>query len=525
MQIVDNKALLFRTRAPHKYSIIPKSQVLGSVGNGLHEVLVYWGLDEARVLKNLGVREVPSPIMAHYDWPGRYKPFEHQRDTASFLTLHRRAFVFSEPGTGKTLSALWAADYLMKLGYVRRCLILCPLSIMASAWMADIGRSIIRRSAAVAHNSDAKRRVATIERDYEFIILNYDGLPLVADTIKADGTFDLIIADEANAYANVSTKRWKVLNSIVNANTYLWMMTGTPAAQSPAGAYGLAKLVNPSGVPQFFTGWRDKVMYKATMFKWLPKPDAKDKVFAALQPAIRYTKEQCLDLPPVLVVERDVPLTPQQEKYYRTMKDRMMVQAAGETISAVNAAASVNKLLQISAGAAYTDNKEVVEFDCSPRLGVLKEVLEETERKVLVFASYRHSIDTILTYLNKEGFHAEAIHGDVTSTKRTQIFKRFQETPDPRVLVVQPQSASHGVTLTAADTVVFWGPVTSVETYLQCVARLDRLGQNSDKVTVVHMQGSPIERKMFKRLSERVEEHAALISLYEEEVVDGGKAT
>jgi len=93
-------------------------------------------------------------------------------------------------------------------------------------------------------------------------------------------------------------------------------MTGTPAAQSPADAYGLAKLVNPENVPRFFTAWRDQVMFKMTMFKWAAKPGAKGMVYDALQPAIRYTKEQCLDLPPVITMTREVPLTPQQAKYY-----------------------------------------------------------------------------------------------------------------------------------------------------------------------------------------------------------------
>ncbi len=143
MQIVENKALLFKTRNPAKYSIIPKHKVIPVDGG--YEVAVYWGLDEARVLRNLGVKDVPSPITKRYDWPGRYRPMQHQIDTAAFLTMHRRAFVFSEPGTGKTLSALWAADYLMKLGKVRRVLVLCPLSIMHSAWMGDINNSILHR--------------------------------------------------------------------------------------------------------------------------------------------------------------------------------------------------------------------------------------------------------------------------------------------------------------------------------------------------------------------------------------------
>jgi SNF2 family DNA or RNA helicase len=517
MQIIDNKALLLRTRSPNKYSIIPRSKVV-SEDNGVFEVAVYWGLDEVRVLRNLGVKNPPSPITVKYGFPGLYKPFAHQIDTASFLTMHRRAFVFNDPGTGKTFSALWAADYLMKLKHVRRCLILCPLSIMHDAWVSSVGKSVIHRSVIAAHHSKASRRIEMIQGDYEFVVVNYEGLDLIASEIVNDGRFDLVIVDEANAYKNSSTKRWKSLNKILKPDTMLWMMTGTPAAQSPVDAYGLAKLVNPTGVPKFATAWRDKVMNKLTKFKWIPKANAQQDVYNALQPAIRYTKEECTDLPPVLTETRHVPLTPQQVKYYRMLKDRMLVQTSGETITAVNAAVGVSKLLQISAGAAYTDNHEVVEFDCTPRLNVLHEVLEETSRKVIVFAPFRHSIETIQAHLQKHNIASEVIHGDISVNKRTDIFKRFQSTDTPRVLVIQPQAASHGVTLTAADTVIFYGPVMSVETYLQCIARADRIGQTSTNVTVIHLQGSEIEKKMFDRLEKRVEGHDLLLSLYREEI-------
>lgn len=521
MQIHENKALILRTRHPSKYAVIPRSTNLGEVGKGLHEVAVYWGLDEARVLKNLGVRDVPSPILRSYSWPGKYTPFNHQRDTAAFLTMNKKSFVFSEPGTGKTLAALWAADYLMQLGEVRRCLIICPLSIMQAAWLSDIAKSVVHRTAAIAYHTQAERRIAVVRNDYEFVITNYDSLPIITDAVLEDGRFDLIIGDEANAWKNVSTTRWKKMNRLATSgNKYLWLMTGTPAAQSPEDAYGLARLVNPNGVPRFATAWRDKVMRQVTKFKWAAKDTAYEAVHSALQPAIRYTKAQCLDLPPVMVVTREPEMTPQQVKYYRLLKNQMLVQTAGETISAVNAAASVNKLLQISAGAAYTDNQEVVEFDCKPRLRVLAEILDETSKKVLIFAPYRHSIDTISDFLDREGISSKKIHGDVSASKRALIFNEFQTTPNPRVLVIQPQAASHGVTLTAADTVVFWGPVMSVETYLQCIARADRVGQIGDKVTVVHIQASDIERRMFKQLSGKVDNHIALIKLYEEELAD-----
>ena len=517
MQIVQDKALVLRTRNPNKYSIIPKHKII-SEDNGIYEVAVYWGLDETRVLKNLGVKDVPSPITRRYDWPGKFTPMAHQKETAAFLTLHRRAFCFNDPGTGKTLSALWAADYLMKRGEVRRVLILCPLSIMHSAWMGDINRSVIHRSAIVAHHQQATRRIEMIQQNYEIVITNYDGLNLIASEINADGRFDLVIVDEANAYKNPSTRRWKALASIIKPETYLWMMTGTPASQSPVDAYGLAKLVNPSGVPKFQTSWRDKVMNKISMFKWAPKADAKDMVFRALQPAIRFTKEQCLDLPPVITVTREVPMTPQQLKYYKLLKEQMMVHAAGETISAVNAGVAINKLLQISCGAAYTDEREVVEFDAAPRLAVLEEVLEETDRKVIVFALFRSSIDTIQAHLTKKNINNECIHGGISATKRSHIIHRFQHEENPRVLVMQPQATAHGITLTAADTVVFFGPLMSVEQYIQCIARADRKGQNSDKVTVIHIQGSPIEKKMFKALEAKVSDNSLLTQMFESEI-------
>jgi superfamily II DNA or RNA helicase len=517
MEIIENKALLFRTRNPHKYAIIPKHKVVAE-NDGIYDIAVYWGLDEARVLRNMGVKNVPSPITRRYDWPGRYKPMAHQMETASFLTLHRRAFCFNDPGTGKTLSALWAADYLIKRGEVRRVLILCPLSIMHSAWMGDINQSVIHRSAVVAHHSQAARRIEMIQKDYEIVIANYDGLNLIANEINNDGRFDLIIVDEANAYKNPSTRRWKALASIVKPDTYLWMMTGTPASQSPVDAYGLAKLVNPGGVPKFQTAWRDKVMNKISMFKWMPKANSRDVVYEALQPAIRFTKEQCLDLPPVMTITREVPMTPQQSKYYKLLKEQMLVRAAGETISAVNAGVAVNKLLQISCGAAYTDDKEVVEFDASPRLAVLEEILEETSRKVIIFALFRSSIDTISTYLTKRGFSVAQIHGDVSATKRGQIINDFQTTDLIRVLVMQPQATAHGITLTAADTVVFYGPMMSVELYKQAIARADRKGQTSDKVTVVHIESSPLEKKLFKAMDGKVSDHALLVGMYDSEI-------
>jgi SNF2 family DNA or RNA helicase len=507
MQIIENKALLLNVRNPGRITtVIPKSK---DMGDG--KVLVHWNLEEAQVLKNLQIKDVPSPILGKYNWPGRYKPFEHQKDTASFLTLHRRAFCLNEQGTGKTGSAIWAADYLMKIGKIKRVLIVCPLSIMDSAWRGDLFNFAMHRTADIAYGAKDKR-VKIINGGAEFIIINYDGLNIVEEEIKKGG-FDLIIVDEANAYKNAQTTRWKTLNRILTPDTWLWMMTGTPAAQSPVDAYGLAKLVNPKNVPTFFTAFKDMVMTKVTTFKWVVRPNADKVVFEALQPAIRYTKEECLDLPEMTYVVRDVELTPQQKKYYEALRKQLVVQTTGEQITAVNAAVGLNKLLQISCGAVYADSGETLHFDISNRYKVLREVVDETRQKVLIFVPFKHTIELLREKLTTDGFVTDVISGEVSAGKRADIFRRFQTQPDPRILIIQPQAAAHGVTLTAADTIVWWGPTSSLETYAQANARAHRAGQRHP-VTVVKLQGSNAEKHVYRMLDNRITENGKLIDLY-----------
>ena len=512
MEIIDNRALLLKVRDPDRITtVIPKSKVIEDDGVTA-SVLVNWGLEETIVLKNLKIT-APSPINGAYKWPGLFKPFDHQKITSSFLTLHRRSFCFNEQGTGKTASVIWAADYLMTQGFIKRVLVICPLSIMDSAWRNDLFKFAMHRRVDVAYGKPEKRR-EIIGGDAEFVVINYDGVEIVSEAI-ANGGFDLIVIDEANAYKNPQTKRWKILNKLLTPSTWLWMLTGTPASQSPEDAYGLAKLVNPDGVPRFFGGFRDQVMNKVTQFKWVPKPDANSTVHRALQPAIRYTKEQCLDLPEMTYVMRDVPLSAQQEKYYELLRKQLIVQAAGEEITTVNAAANLNKLLQLSGGAVYSDTGEVVQFDASNRLAVLREVVEESSHKVLVFVPYRHAIEVVAEDLKKHGYATATIHGGVPAGKRSEIFERFQTTDSPQVLVIQPQAASHGVTLHAANTIVYWSPVMSVETYLQCNARVHRAGQKNP-TTVIHLQGSGVEKRMYAMLNNKVDIHHKIIDLYGE---------
>lgn len=516
MQIYKDQALIVNTRRPDDIiNKIPKSRLLKSYDNGISQVLVNWGMDEVLTLSDMRIKNAPSPITKEYAWPGIHKPFKHQIETAQFLSAQKRAYCLSEAGTGKTSAVIWAADYLMNKGIIKRMLVVCPLSIMHAAWQSDFFKTAMHRTVAVAHGTAEKRR-QIFNQNTDVVVINYDGIEIVEKEIK-EGGFDLIVVDEANYVKTTTTRRWKALNRILTPNTWLWLMTGTPASQSPADAYGLAKLVNPASVPKYAGTFKEMVMQKVSQFTWVPRFNAQDIVFKTLQPAIRFTKADCLDLPDVLYSTREVPLTPQQDKYYKKLKKDFFIEAAGEEITAVNAGVMLTKLLQVSSGSIYADTGEVIEFDVGNRITAMKEIIDEASHKVLIFCPFRHSIDKIMNELTKAGITCEAIHGGVSATKRNDIFKNFQETKNPHVLVIQPQAASHGVTLHAANVVIFWSPVMSVETYIQCCARVDRAGQRNP-MTVFHLQGSPVEKKIYDMLQNKIDTHHKLVDLYREEI-------
>ncbi len=197
----------------------------------------------------------------------------------------------------------------------------------------------------------------------------------------------------------------------------------------------------------------------------------------------------------------------------------MTMEAAGEQITAVNAATNLNKLLQISGGAVYSDTKETIRFDVSKRLNAILEVIEEASHKVLVFVPFTHTIELLQDFLDTKKITSTIISGKVNLNKRSERIKQFQTEEDPRVLIIQPQAASHGLTLTAANTIIWYAPVTSVETYLQANARIDRPGQNN-AMNVVHISGSAVEKRLYSMLRDNIDNHNKVIDLYRQELLE-----
>jgi len=514
MLVVERaKALALKLNNPERVlSAIPTARPYEV--RGVPIVVAPHRLDEVRVLRNLGIK-APSPILHYYDWPGGLTPYDHQRETAAFLTLNQRALVLNEIGTGKTQSALWAADYLIKTRQVSKVLILSPLSTLERVWADGIFKGLIHRKFAVLHGT-AEKRLKRLSTDVDFYICNHDGFPIIAE--KAIGMFDLIIVDEAAVYRNPQTQRFKLFRKWMDQNTTarLWLMTGTPTPNDPTDAWALAKLVNSPYCTKTFTAFREQVMMKIGQWKFVPRPESVDIVKHILQPAVRYTRDECFDLPETIVQTRQVELTPEQRKHFTQMLRHFVTEAAAEgTITAVNEAVKVQKLVQIACGVAYGDDGQNIEIDCTPRINLVKEVIEEAGEKVILFVPLTGTLHMLEKELSKH-FTVAVVNGEVSAPKRNKIFHDFQHGRDPQVLIAHPGTMAHGLTLTTASTIIWYGPINSNEVYVQANGRIERIGKKRVS-NVIHIEATDLEHKMYERLKNKQKLQGVLLDLIQEQ--------
>ena len=511
----EKKAVVLKLRNPSRVTtVIPTAVVVDHKGQQI--VAVPHRPDETRVLRNLGF-EVPDPMPIHYQWPkvsGRYDPFNAQRETASFLAMHSRAFCLNGMGTGKTNSALWAYDYLRRTKQVTKMLVVCPLSTMERTWADSVFNTFPHLDCVVLHGT-RERRLKLLKQDVNVYIINHDGLAAIADELKKRPDIDVIVIDELALARNSSTERWKLLNTICNKQSVrrVWGMTGSPTPNAPTDAWAQCRLVTPDNplVPKYFSAFRDKVMRQITQFKWAPRPEANDVIHQMMQPAIRFSLDDCTDLPEQTFITREVEMTTEQKKAYKDMLSKLATEYQGGQILAVNEAIKANKLIQIACGVAYGTGGGEVILPAKPRLDVLKEIIEESEGKVIVFVPLTGALEAVAEELRKD-WAVETIHGGTSKSDRDRIFASFQKADDPRVLVANAATMSHGLTLTAATTIVWYAPVHSNEVYEQACARVRRPGQTRTTV-IVHIAGSDIERRVYKRLQDKQSMQGLLLDM------------
>jgi len=473
-----------------------------------------WDMDMCERLANAGI-QVKCPAYFEYHWPSKYpKPFDHQPHTFNFIVLNKRNFVFNGIGTAKTLTALWAADYLMSKGLIKRVLITSTLSTLDRVWFEEIFSNMPYRTASVIHGAASRRKKLLSDLSKEFYIINHEGLKTESERL-IEMSFDMVIVDEGARFRNHKTGLWQALNAIANKDVMkrLVWMTGSPMPKAPTDAWAQAKIVNPETVPKYFSRFRDQTMYKINMFKYVPMKGWEDIVYSSLKPSIRFQRDECVDLPPAMTVDHCVEMSKEQITAYEGLKKNFIAELQQGIITAVNEGAKLIKLLQLACGAIYHDNGTISKLNCKPKTDELSIIIEESGNKLIIFAPFKNTIPVITEHIQKN--HSDitygVINGDVPKAQRDVIFGDFQD-GDLNIIVAHPAAMAHGLTLTATNVITWWGPVDDFEIYEQANGRISRPGQER-KQYIKHLYCSDIERAVYNRLDKKEKMQGLLLDM------------
>ncbi len=511
-------ALVLTVNEPQRLTeVLPTAKHVRHKGKEL--VLVKHTLDSTKVLRNMGL-DAPTPMLHDgYLWPGRYSPMSHQVETADFATVNRKLFILNGTGTGKTAAAIWAMDYLKQRGYINRVLVICPLSV-TKVWQDELFNLVPNYSIGLMLGKKSKR-IEVMESGADICIINFDGVSSLFTNDKKrrkkssylKDQFDLIIVDEASTYRNADTDRYEALKFINTPDVRLWMMTGTPTPNAPTDAWAMVRLVSPSRVPKSFNLFRETVMQPAGPYKWVPKIGAAAHVREVMQPAIRFEKKDCIDLPPITYNDRFCELSKSQMDAFEAMKQKLKHEDEGASITAANAAVKILKMQQICCGVVKDDDENPIYLDASKRLNLLLELIEQADEKVIVFVPFIYSMHMVRDFLEKKKVSCALVNGEVPNSVRSEIFTAFQRQKDPHVLIAHPAVAAHGLTLTAASTIIWYAPIYSLEQYEQANARIERQGQKN-VMSIYHMFSHPFEAAIYGVLRKKGSVQAALLDLY-----------
>jgi len=513
----DERALVIETDDPRVLATIPTAEQLAP---GF--VCMPHDVDTGIRLALLGI-EAPSPIAYYYDWPRDKstipQPFDHQRATAAFMVSNPHGYVLNDIGMGKSLTAAWAMDFIMRAGAGHRALIISPLSTLERVWADTLFVHFTHRTFAVLHGSAERRRRLLLAQPADVYIINHDGLSVLGKELAQRPDIDIVIIDEVATYRNRQTGRWRDINELLYPTKgapkrWLWGMTGTPTPNSPEDAYGQCRLITPTTVPKYFGQFRAMVMDHQSTYVWTPRPEATKIVHQVMRPAIRFKRDDCLDLPPTIYQTRDVQLSDEQTKHLKALMRDLMTEVKGNRITAANEGVKLSKCIQIAGGCVYDTDGTPHEIDTGNRMKTLMEVIEEAGGKVLVFCPYTSMTTMIARELNKH-WEAAIIVGDMPVKERNEIFLRFEdEKSDLEIIVAHPGTMSHGLTLVQASVVVWWTCLDSNDLYTQSCGRITRPGQKRT-TCVVNLSGSSIERKVYKRLVERQKFQGVLLDMIE----------
>ena len=445
--------------------------------------------------------------------PIKATPYRHQIEAYTFalkrLMEGGGAALLMEMGTGKTLTAIAIVGALLLLAGIQRVLIVAPLSIVG-VWRDEFERfagfeyDLAVLEGSVAKKADTLRHLTG--KRLQVAVVNYESSwRMERDLMQWHP--DMIIADEGHKIKTHNISASKTLHRLAARAAYRLLLTGTVITNKPVDVFSQYKFADPrifgNSFYQFRNRYFDMVGYGGytPVMKRYMEPEFMQRLHSI---AYRVTKAECLDLPETTDVIQRVDLEPDAQRLYRQLVKDSYAEISRDTVTATNVLTRLLRLMQLTGGFLSGDENPGAEQVSMAKLNALNELIDsalENGQKVVVIARFIPEIRAITKMLGRKGLDYAQISGEVKD--RDDQVARFQNDPECRVFVGQVATAGMGITLTAANLMVFYSLDYSMSNYDQCKARIHRVGQHHP-CTYVHLVArNTVDEKVLRALRDK----------------------
>ena len=466
-------------------------------------------------------------MIKHYKF--KTKPYEHQLKALEKSWAQKTYALFMEMGTGKSKVLVDNIAMLYDRGAIRGALVVAPKGVYKN-WH-DIEFPVhlpdhVDHTKVLWEPTQTKKKQAELDTlfddkgDLKILIMNIEafstskGLDFAHRFLNIFLGKALIGIDESTTIKNPTAKRTKNILTIGNLASYRRILTGSPVTKSPLDLYSQCEFLDPYhlGHESYYSfraryanmmkrNFGGRQVQLVTSYRRLDELADKLEKFS-----YRVLKEDCLDLPPKVFTTRTVEMTPEQQEKYYTMKRAAIAEHDGKIMSSATALTTLLRLHQITCGTFKADDDTIIHLK-NNRLTALMDCLEETEGKVIIWATYREDIRKIVESLKKAYGEASTVeyHGGVDATLRQDHIAQFQQVKGPtRYFVGNPSTGGYGITLTAANTVIYYSNSYDLEKRLQSEDRAHRIGQTGSVTYVDLVSEKTIDERIIKALKDKV---------------------
>jgi len=463
------------------------------------------------------------------DYRFKTKPYDHQIKALEKSWAQETYGLFMEMGTGKSKVLVDNIAMLYDRGAIRAALIVAPKGVYKNwddiEFPTHMPEHVDYTKVLWEANLTKKKQfeLDTLfddKGDLKILIMNVEALSTNKGVDFAHSFLNIFLGraligiDESTTIKNPTAKRTKNILKIGNLAKYRRILTGSPVTKSPLDLFSQCKFLDP-----FHLGYDSYYAFRSRYahmlernfggrkvqivgsYRRLPELSEKLEKFS-----YRVLKEECLDLPPKIYMRRTVELTPEQKKVYAQMKQMALATLDGKVMSTVNVMTQLMRLHQVTCGHFKADDNSITKLD-NNRVNALLELLEETDGKVIIWANYREDIKNITDSLKKAYGDDSTVEywGEVDSTLRQDNIAQFQEKNSPtRYFVGNAQTGGYGITLTAANTVVYYSNSYDLEKRLQSEDRAHRIGQTGSVTYVDLLAEKTIDEKIVKSLRSKI---------------------